>query len=35
MVHALMWCKAGSQFLGAPGERVVREYRLLARPLSG
>lgn len=33
MVHALMWYEAGSQFLGARGERVVREYGLLAKPL--
>ncbi len=33
MVHALMWCEAGSQALGARGERVIREYALLAREL--
>jgi GNAT superfamily N-acetyltransferase len=34
MVHALMWYEAGSQFLGARGERVVREYGLLAKGLT-
>lgn len=33
MVHALMWFQAGSQFLGAHGERVIREYALLAKDL--
>ncbi len=34
MVHALMWYRAGSQFLGAHGERVIREYALLAKELA-
>ena len=34
MVHALMWNEAGSQFLGADGSQVVREYTLLAKELS-
>jgi GNAT superfamily N-acetyltransferase len=35
MIHALMWRDAGSQFLGARGERIVREYELLAKAISG
>ncbi len=33
MVHALMWYDAGSQFLGAHGERVIREYALMGKEL--
>jgi len=33
MVHALMWYQAGSQFLGAGGERVIREYALFGKDL--
>ncbi len=35
MVHALMWRRAGSQYLGAHGERVIREYALLGKALEG
>jgi GNAT superfamily N-acetyltransferase len=33
MVHALMWQQAGSQRLGASGERLVREYALYGKEL--
>jgi GNAT superfamily N-acetyltransferase len=33
LIHALMWNQAGSQHLGAPGERLVRDYALYGKEL--